>query len=343
MTVIWLDGDGSELDRRTYAQGEAEPVTDKIPVKAEDADYSYTFVRWDDGRIDGSTKIYWPVFTRKSKIRPVLIGNIPKATYPPSVVEMQHCLVTIDPKTPGKGDNVTITVVPDAGYQVDSVVVQDPDGREIALRKTGNGTYSFVQPDTKVSISAVCKATEPAPKQTFTDVGEDDWFRDAVYFCRDNGYFRGIDDTHFMPDGTMTRAMFVTVLYRMAGEPKVTGPNQFGDVESGEWYTDAVIWAAEQGLVDGYDNGLFGATDSVTREQMVTLLWRFSGKAADESTDLSKFSDADRISDWAKDAFEWAIGIGLIRGKGSGVLDPGGTATRAEVAQIAMNYSIRVG
>ena len=150
----------------------------------------------------------------------------------------------------------------------------------------------------------------------------------------------------FLSDGwynTLSRKTqkHVFALWRIAGKPAAVGGKSFNDVKAGEWYTDAVLWASGNGILDGYGDGRFGTNDPVTREQMVTLLWRFSGKPAG-SADLSGYQDADQISDWAKEAFAWAVGIGLVQGKGDGVLDPQGKATRAEVAQIVMNYDTNV-
>ena len=180
-------------------------------------------------------------------------------------------------------------------------------------------------------------------KRPFVDVAVRSWYYDAVYYCYDNGYFYGTDGDHFTPKGTMTRAMFAAVLYRMAGEPPVEGENPFTDVKNGKWYTDAILWALGEKIIVGYGNGKFGTNDPVTREQMVTLFWRYNGKPTGEGADLSAFSDADRISGWARDAFAWAVGAGILSGKGNGILDPKGAATRAEVAQIVMSYETKFG
>ena len=174
----------------------------------------------------------------------------------------------------------------------------------------------------------------------FLDVTEGDWYYNAVAYCYSNQFFQGVSATRFDPKSTMTRAMFATVLYRMAGEPEVTGENPFSDVESGKWYTDAVIWAAGKKIIEGYGSGVFGTNDPVTREQMATIFWRYQGKPTVKNADLTAFSDTDKISAWARDAFEWAVSTGVINGKGNGILDPKGNATRAEVAQIAMNYDV---
>ena len=213
--------------------------------------------------------------------------------------------------------------------------------------------YKAVGDENHSDSEAACVTVTMAPRPTggkvtpvkarpFEDVSEEDWFYEAVYHCYDNDYLKGVDDTHFDPQGTMTRAMFATVLYRIAGEPETAGENPFTDVEADTWYTDAVIWAAGEGIICGYGNGLFGTEDPVTREQMVTIFWRYNGSPTAENADLSKFTDADKISGWAQQAMEWAVSVGVISGKGNGILDPVGTATRAEVAQIVMNYDSKV-
>jgi len=262
-------------------------------------------------------------------------------TYPVTPpAQVDNADVTVSPKNAAAGQTVTVTVTPDEGYKADGVTVTDSKGNEIEVTDNGDGTYSFKMPASKVTVTPVIIEDEPVPlaNRPFVDVPEGSWFYDAAYHCYDNGYFQGVDDTHFDPQGTMTRAMFATVLYRIAGEPAVTGENPFTDVEDDAWYTDAVVWAAGEGIIGGYGDGRFGTNDPVTREQMVTIFWRYNGQPSAESGDLSGFADADAISEWARDAFTWAVEAGFISGKGDGVLDPKGTATRAQVAQIVMNY-----
>lgn len=246
-----------------------------------------------------------------------------------------------------KDAKITLTVTPDEGYALDKLTVTNSSGESVALTDNGDGTWTFTLPAMKVTVEAtfVKEQSEPDPtsRTRFLDVDDNDWFCDAVYHCADNGIFQGTDENHFTPGGTMTRAMFATVLYRIAGEPAATAKNPFSDVKDGTWYTDAVLWAAGEKLVQGYGNGRFGPDDPVTREQMVTLFWRYKGQPAAEGGDLSLFADGDQISSWARDAFTWAVGAGVISGKGGGILDPQGTATRAEVAQIIMNYDTKVG
>jgi hypothetical protein len=179
----------------------------------------------------------------------------------------------------------------------------------------------------------------------FTDVKSGDWFYDAVRYTTQNELFNGTSATTFAPNNDMTRAMLVTVLYRLEGKPAVTGANAFSDVKSGEWYTDAVIWATENGIVNGYGNNLFGTNDPITREQMATMLLRYAEyKKYDtaKANDLASFTDANSIASYALAAMKWANAEGLITGRTATTLAPTGTATRAEVATILMRFAENV-
>lgn len=172
----------------------------------------------------------------------------------------------------------------------------------------------------------------------FLDVPLNAWYSVAVEDCWTKEKMNGTGVAEFSPTGTMTRSMAATVLHRLAGAQEAEGSNPFPDVEAGQWYSDAVIWAAGEKIIEGYGNGSFGTNDPVTREQLVTMLWRYQGKPAGEAGALEAFADAAEISAWAEDAFAWAVDAGVIQGKTGGILDPKGTITRAEVAQILMNY-----
>jgi hypothetical protein len=277
-------------------------------------------------------------------------GGSSSSTHSVTVENTENGTAKLSKSKAEKGDTVTITVTPDEGYEVASVTVTDADGKNIDVTKNSDGTYSFKMPNKKVKISVTFEKSEaepepePEPEPTpepvadrpFVDVKENDWFYEAVYYCYDQGWFKGVSDTEFAPKASMTRAMVVTVLWRLAGEPGVATTAPFSDVESGKWYSQAVEWAYNMGIIQGYGDGRFGVTDSVTREQLVVMLWRMLGKPA-VTGDLSNFKDADKVSSWAKEAMSWAVGIGVINGDDTGALNPGGQATRAEVAQIMMN------
>ncbi len=173
----------------------------------------------------------------------------------------------------------------------------------------------------------------------FSDVASGDWFYDAVSYVRSNNLMNGVTTTTFEPYTGLTRAMLVTILYRLEASPS-TGSSSFSDVDSGQWYTSAVSWAAANGIVTGYSNGSFGPLDTVTREQMAAILYRYAVyKQYDVSASASilGYSDSEQISDYALDAMEWACGAGLITGYGTS-LTPCSGATRAQAATIIMRF-----
>jgi hypothetical protein len=187
--------------------------------------------------------------------------------------------------------------------------------------------------------------------EVFQDVFGNDWFVDSVRFVYDNGMMSG-DAGYFKPHDNMTRAMMVTTLYRLAGEPAVTDYTALytlSDVYADMWYTDAVCWAYNTGVTTGYpDRGIFGTDDSVTREQLATFLYRYAENrnlSTTESGDLSELLNAKQVSSYAKEAMEWSVGVGLISGMESNVngvtvydLAPQGSATRAQLATILMRF-----
>ena len=177
----------------------------------------------------------------------------------------------------------------------------------------------------------------------FTDVPEGQWYHDAVAFVYRRGYFAGTGADTFSPNAPMDRAMVATVLHRISGGESVAEPAAFTDVPAGQWYSDGIAWAAAKGVVNGMGEGLYAPAASVTREQLVTMLYRYQKDylraAVTAGGDLTAFSDGDRVSDWAREAVAWAVGEGLVQGRDSGALDPAGTATRAEVAAILQRFS----
>ena len=175
----------------------------------------------------------------------------------------------------------------------------------------------------------------------FTDVSEKDWFYGDVMFAYENGLMIGTGNAQFRPHGTATRGMMATILWRMAGSPAPKGNSSFTDVEAGTWYTDAIAWTAENGIFLGYGNNKVGPNDSITREQLAAIFFRYADYKGCDMTakgELDKFRDAGKISDYARAAMQWAVGSGLIQGKPDGVLDPQGTATRAEIAAMLHRF-----
>ena len=175
----------------------------------------------------------------------------------------------------------------------------------------------------------------------FTDVSEKDWFYGDVMFVYENGLMLGTSKTLFSPHGTATRGMMATILWRMEGSPVPKGKNSFTDVEAGKWYADAITWTAENGIFAGYGKDKFGPDDPITREQLAAIFYRYADYKGYDLTvkgNLDKFKDADKITDYAKTAMQWAVGSGLVKGKSGNLLDPHGTATRAEIAAMLHRF-----
>ena len=175
----------------------------------------------------------------------------------------------------------------------------------------------------------------------FTDVSEKDWFYGDVMFVYENGLMLGTSKTLFSPYGTATRGMMATILWRMEGSPAPKGKNSFTDVEAGKWYADAITWTAENGIFAGYGKDKFGPDDPITREQLAAIFYRYADYKGYDLTvkgNLDKFKDADKITDYAKTAMQWAAGSSLVKGKSGNLLDPQGTATRAEIAAMLHRF-----
>lgn len=274
-------------------------------------------------------------------------GGSSATTYTVTVPSsIDHGKITVSPKNASKGNTVTITATPDEGYKLGTITVKDKDGKEIEVKDAGNGKYTFVMPASKVEISATFveddgKPTDPTQPTTpsavtYSDVAETAWYYDAVKYVTEKGLMNGVGNDRFAPNSNLTRAMFAQILYNKAGKP-AAGASTFTDVAAGQWYADAVSWAAAQGVVNGIGNGMFGPNNNITREQLAVMLYRYAGSPAVTGS-VTGFNDAGQISSYAKDAMAWATTNGVMNGKGDGRLDPKGLATRAEVAQMMQNY-----
>lgn len=262
-------------------------------------------------------------------------------TYDVKVNAATNGAVAADKKTASKGTTVTVTASPSKGYVVDAVKVVDKDGKDVAVTEK-DGKYVFTMPASAVTVTGSFKAETPAPVALpFTDVKSGNWFYDAVKYAYEQGLMTGTSATTFAPNGTMNRAMIVTVLYRLEKSPAVTGASKFTDVPAGQWYSDAVAWAAANKIVNGYDETTFGPMNAVTREQMAAILFRYEQVKGLENVtleeNLNRFPDQNKISAYAIPALQWAVGQKIINGNADGTLDPTGTATRAQVAQIFTN------
>ena len=248
--------------------------------------------------------------------------------------------VTADPAAAKAGAKVTLTATPDEGYALGSLTVTDRFGDAVKVTENADGTYTFTMPNGQVTVKATFVETqEPAPAEPFPDVDENDWFYDAVVYAYQNELMNGVGDNRFAPNSATTRGMLVTILYRLEGEPAVTGEADFDDVGD-TWYTDAVIWAAANDIVNGIGDNQFGPENTLTREQLVTMLYRYAqnkGYDVTASADLSGYPDAGKVQTYAQEAMSWAVAEGIVEGM-DGNLNPAGNATRAQIATILMRF-----
>ena len=268
-------------------------------------------------------------------------GGSGSTTYAVSVETATNGTVSVSPRNASKGATVTITVTPNEGYVLGTLTATDANGDTISLTNAGNGKYTFTMPSSKVTISATFVAEgSQGTQMPFTDVASSEWYYEAVQYVYNNELMNGMSATTFEPNSTTTRGMIVTMLYRLENEPTAASAG-FSDVAAGQWYTDAVNWAAANNIVNGYGDDQFGPTDTITREQMMAILYRYAqykGYDVTASADLSAYTDAANISSYAVSAMQWAVGEGLINGITDTTLVPGGSATRAQVAAILMRF-----
>ena len=342
VTLDYADGDTKDS---VYTVTEGTELTLPTPSRS-----GYTFEGW----YDGNEKVKSPYPVAKNVTLTAEwdynggSSSSGSTRYTVSVEDTDNGSVKVSPTRASKGSTVTVTVKPDEGYELDELTVTDKNGDRIKLTDKGDGKYTFQMPASKVTVEAVFTAVEVEPEGLpFTDVMSGDWFYDAVAYVYNKGMMEGTTDTTFAPTMNLTRSMIAQVLYNLEERPEAPGAAGFTDVAAGAWYADAVNWAAARGIVKGYDTGAFGPEDSVTREQLAAILYRYAQAKGYDTTQggmaVREFSDSASISDWAQEAMAWAVNAQVLSGKGNGVLDPQGTATRAEVAQMLMNFVEHVG
>lgn len=271
-------------------------------------------------------------------------------TYRPIIDDTDNGTVSVRPSRPERGDKVTIIAKPDDGYIVDEVSVVDRDGDKVDVTANTNGTYSFIQPRGSVTISVtfrldICDGGRDCPSYGFIDVDQNLWYHEAVDYVIEHQVMNGTSATTFAPTGTLSRAMLVQILYNSEGRPSLDDEilgYPYADVPGDAWFADAVYWARLNNVVLGYGDENFGPNDPITREQLMTILYRYEqlqggGFTGDWAFNLD-FNDADQVSDWAYEATCWCTMNGVVTGYGNDMLLPQGTATRAEVAQMIMRF-----
>ena len=257
--------------------------------------------------------------------------------------DTEHGTVTVSPEKAKSGQTVTITAKPDEGYQVGKVTVTDESGSTIKVTNKGDGVYTFTMPNSDVEVK-VTFVPEGQWTNPFVDVPEDAWYYDAVRYVNEHGLMAGTSANTFAPDLTTTRGMIVTILYRLEGSPNIEDEiwgYPFKDVDANAYYATAVYWARMNGIVAGYSDELFGPNDTITREQMAVILYRYAQYKGYDTTakaDLSNYTDAARVGSWAVEAIRWANAEGLISGTSDTTLSPQGGATRSQAATILMRF-----
>ena len=273
------------------------------------------------------------------------IQEIP--TYTVTVPTAENGTITADKATAQEGDTVTLTVRPAEGYVLQSLTatcVAAAPGT-VPLQEKGEGIYTFAMPAGDVTVTGTFaleeEEEEPWPPFPFTDVPETMWYYDSVYYVYAHGLMNGTAATLFSPGNPTTRGMLVTILYRMEGSPQGAGWGPFTDVTPGAYYAQPIAWAAWNGIVNGITSTTFAPDRNVTREQMAAILYRYTAwKEWDVSQqgNLFQFTDWQKVQTYARTPLAWAVASGLIQGKENQRLDPGGPATRAEVATILQRF-----
>lgn len=265
-----------------------------------------------------------------------------RPTHAIAVEPGEHGVVTASCQEALEGTEVTLTVVPEKGFSLKKLTVCSAKGN-LSLWEAGEGQYLFIMPNEAVTVTAQFSQEEvekPALKPTelpFLDVNQWEWFYEDVSYVYELGLMNGTGAASFSPGGMTTRGMVVTILYRIDGSPEGAGWAPFQDVKFEEYYGRPVGWAAWHGIVNGYSATMFGPNDSVTREQLASILYRYGkykGWSLAATGNLYQFTDWKQTHDYAQEAMAWAVGAGLLEGKDQGRLDPLGQATRAQVAAI---------
>lgn len=274
-------------------------------------------------------------------------GGGSAGTYAVTVEKAEHGKVSSSRTSASGGSTVTLTVTPEEGYVLDTLTVTDSRGNAVELTEK-SGRYTFTMPERAVTVRAVfaplpeetkqpCDGGAECPSRSFADLEQGAWYHEAVDFVLERGLMGGHGNGLFGPNDTLTRAQFAQILYHQAGRPAAAGTAPFTDVTPDAWYAPAVAWAAEQGVVGGYGGGLFGPEDPITREQLAVMLWRYAGSPAAPDGELA-FTDAEQVGAYAREALVWAVQSGVMSGKGGGVLEPKGLATRAQAASMLRNF-----
>lgn len=320
-TVTFETNGGSSVDAQKVARGESA-VEPAAPTKM-----GYTFEGWY-ADAEGTTAYDFttPVTGDITIYAKWQKNSSSKPSYEASVAQPENGTIKLSSTTVKAGTIVVVTVTPDDGYVLDSLIILDKNGNAVEVTDNGDGTYAFKMPSGDISVEVIFAKTAEVP--AFDDVKEGDYYYDAVVWAVENGITKGTDGGHFSPNASCTRAQMATFLWRAAGSPAPVGENPFADVSSGAYYYDAVLWAVKNGITKGTSDTTFAPDVTVTRGQTVAFMYRYVG------TPLSEGDNA--FSDVASDAYyapavQWAVNEGITNGTSDTTFSPLSDCTRGQI------------
>ena len=302
------------------------------PASGETQDFSQPVIYTVTAE-NGNTKEYTVTVTVETPSS----GGGSSSSYRVTAADAVNGTVKISSTRPTAGSTVKVTLSPKDGYKAAGIKVTLANGDEVSVTDKGNGEYTFKMPRGNVTVTASFIEDTGLP---FADVSADAWYFEAARYVYENELMNGTSDTAFAPNANLTRAMMVTVLWRMDGGKQVDTGMPFADVAADSWYAEAVRWAAGEGIVSGVDAAHFAPDSAITREQLAAILYRYAGSETTDG-DLSGFSDSEDAGSWAVDALSWCVEEGILTGVDDTTLDPQGTATRAQIAAILMRFAER--
>ena len=332
--ILTLDANGGSCAVKTLAAASGAAVGE-LPVPTRTG---YTFAGWFTASSGGTQVTGESVFDANATLyahwaaRDDSDGGSgsPSGEYLITVDRVTGGTVRVNPGRADKGDTVTITVTPKAGYELDELTVTDSKGSELNVRSAGSNKYTFEMPGSRVTVSASFARTgESGSDMPFTDVSAGAYFFDAVRWAAEEGITSGVTGTTFAPGRSCTRAQIITFLWRANGSPRAENTkNPFTDVSADAYYYDAVLWAVEEGITSGVTGTTFAPDASCTRAQAAVMLWRAEGSPAVSGT--NPFRDvAD--DDYYADAVVWAVKNGVTQGTTAATFEPGEACTRAQI------------
>ena len=330
--ILTLDANGGTCAVKTLAVASGAAVGElPTPVRT-----GYAFAGWftavsggtqvtGDSTFDANTTLYaqWNVRDDSGS------GGSPSGEYLITVDRVTGGTVRVNPGRADKGETVTITVSPKAGYELDTLTVTDSRGGEIDVRGAGNNRYTFEMPGSRVSVSASFVRTGESGDMPFTDVPANAYYYDAVRWAAEEGIATGVTGSLYAPGRSCTRAQIVTFLWRANGSPEPAGrENPFTDVSADAYYYEAVLWAVEEGITTGVTDTIFAPDAACTRAQAAVLLWRAEGSPSESGT--NPFRDVADGAYYA-DAVTWAVKNGVTQGTTASTFEPGALCTRAQI------------